>query len=295
MPYWMAAIITLSSYLSFQTEVATAYLHIRHRVLKETELGIDLSLQDWSTRHNEQQIVDNYHPTSLKEHTCTHRWQKQDECIFCKCTWIIGFYDIIKWLPFRYMSINFWKDAYRFACVLELLIPLKATKLYSKLAHDYKVYLPLSSSIQGCVLYNEANHSTQCCRCSKIKYKKFASADYKVFTIIHRVSLMCHSLLCCGSLEASWRAWACSSGKMSLRQCVCMSVHALFSSYHSIHITKNACQNCSLRWFAYFNHLPTGQCGSTSNGWSNINAPIEPNCTSPLSTGLRLLQNGLGD
>ena len=58
----------------------------------------------------------------------------------------------------------------------------------------------------------------------------------------------------------------------------CMSTHALFSSYHSIHINKNACQNCSLRWFAYFNHLPTGQCGSTSNGWSNINTPIEPNC-----------------
>ena len=151
---------------------------------------------------------------------------------FANALWIIGFHDIIKWSPFMYMSINFWKDAYRFACVLELLIPLKATKLYSKLAHDYKVYLPPSSSIQGCALYNEANHSTQCCRCSKIKYKNIASAGYKVFTIIHRVSLMWHSLLCCGSLEASWRAWACSSGEMSLRQCVRMSVHALFSSYH---------------------------------------------------------------
>ena len=101
--------------------------------------------------------------------------------------------------------------------------PLKATILYSKLAHDYKVYLPPASSIQGCVHYNEVNHSTQgtaYCRCSKIKYKKFASADYKLFTIIHRVSLMWHSLLCCGSLEASWRAWACSTGEMSLRQCV---------------------------------------------------------------------------
>ena len=63
--------------------------------------------------------------------------------------------------------------------------PIKATnKIYSKFAHDYKVYLLSSSSIQSCILYNEVNYSTQCCTCSKIKYNKFSSADYKLFIII---------------------------------------------------------------------------------------------------------------
>ena len=108
------------------------------------------------------------------------------------------------------------------------------------------------------------------------------SITINLFVQIKNLSLCvrpvkCALLLCCGSLTLLLKFPKETELLLHQVKCHWHSAHFCHSRHCSLpiiaqHNYKTLMNKCTLRWFALFNCMPTGNSRSSSNGWSNANA-----------------------